>query len=164
VSGVLTCFPSIIRASQDTSNPLRRSIVTHSWGSVVAWTRRTWLGFHPSGRMRASQLRGWIPSRVSLLAYSEILWEKRAGVAEWETRRSQKRFCSAAHFRRNPGREPAQAPAWRASRPYFSAPRRAETFGPQTPPDAKSLRLQARFSRRFFFRGHTASHVSFPRF
>jgi hypothetical protein len=47
---VPTCSPNILRENQGTSNHLLKSIVTPTWGSVVAWTRRIPLGFQPLAR------------------------------------------------------------------------------------------------------------------
>src|SRR5258708_33630937 len=62
---VPTCFPSTLRASRGMSCRPKKRIVTHSWGSVAAWTRRIWLGFPPSAKDASEKLRGLIPSRVS---------------------------------------------------------------------------------------------------
>ena len=45
----------------------QKSIVTHSWESVVAWTRRSWLGFPPSAKDASEKLRGFIPAECHIM-------------------------------------------------------------------------------------------------
>jgi putative transposase len=68
--GAPICFPSTTRVSRGMCCLPKKSIVTPMWGSVVAWTRRIWLGFQPSGGMRPRSCGALAPAECHVKGWA----------------------------------------------------------------------------------------------